>query len=93
MVDQNNIDGTATEIGGQVQKTVGHMIGDSTTQLQGMAKELAGKAQDAYGSAANQVGEWNDTLTERVKDQPLASLAIAVGVGFVLHMLMRSGRR
>ena len=93
MVDQNNIDGTVKEMSGQVQKTAGHLTGDSSTQLQGKAKELAGKAQDAYGSAAGQVGEWSDTLTERVKDQPLVSLAIAFGAGFVLHMLMRSGRR
>ncbi len=80
-MDENRIEGTAKDIGGKVQDAVGGLTGDTSTQARGKANQAAGQAQDVYGQMV-------DEVTSFAKDQPVAALLSAAGVGLVLGYLL-----
>ena len=82
MMDENEIEGAARDLGGKVDDAVGGLTGDPETQLAGKWNQAAGKAQKTFGAAA-------DEIRENVADKPLTALAVAAGVFFVLGFLMR----
>jgi uncharacterized protein YjbJ (UPF0337 family) len=50
MMDKDRIAGSAKEIKGWLKQTVGKALGDAKLQSDGMADQIAGKAQNAIGS-------------------------------------------
>jgi len=85
---------------GRVQDAVGGLTGDTRTQLKGKLNEAAGSLQDAYGQvkgqAADALDQAQDVLEDLevfVREQPFAAAAIGIGVGLVLGMLLRGGRK
>ncbi|ARP87045.1 CsbD family protein [Bordetella genomosp. 9] len=74
-------EGTVQKWAGKAQDAVGEMTGDAGTQLEGKARELAGRTQQSYGELLNMV---RDCASER----PFATVAVAVGAGFLLGALM-----
>jgi len=72
----DQFEGAAREMGGRVQEKVGEVVGDARTQAQGLYNQAAGQAQQqaAY-------------LSDIIKDQPLISAAIAVGIGYLVGRL------
>jgi uncharacterized protein YjbJ (UPF0337 family) len=82
MVDENEIEGAARDLGGKVQDAIGGLTGDSKTQVEGKWNQAAGKAQKTFGAAA-------DEIRDNVVDKPLTALAVAAGLFFVLGYLMR----
>ena len=80
-MDENRIEGTTKDIGGKIQDAVGGLTGDSSTQARGKANQAAGQAQDVYGQMV-------DEVTSFAKDQPVAALLSAAGVGLVLGYLL-----
>jgi uncharacterized protein YjbJ (UPF0337 family) len=89
MVDENRIEGAARDFGGKVQDAVGGLIGDADTQARGKANQAAGQVQNAYGQAADQVRDVGEHLGGMVKDQPLAALGIATGIGVLIGLLIK----
>lgn len=73
-------EGTVQNIAGRIQDAVGAATGDSSTQLEGKTRQLAGKAQQSYGDVLNQVRESAVT-------NPVATLAVVAGAGFILGAL------
>ena len=73
-------EGTVQNIAGKVQDAVGGATGDTSTQLEGKARQAAGKAQEVYGEALNQVRETAVT-------NPLATIGVVAGIGFILGAL------
>jgi ElaB/YqjD/DUF883 family membrane-anchored ribosome-binding protein len=47
------------------------------------------RIRPAVTDAANQIREQTDALAARVRDQPLAAVVIAFGIGFLLGRAMR----
>ena len=99
-MDENRVEGTATNIGGNIKSAVGDLTGDSKTQASGMVDQVSGTAQKAYGKLKDQAGGAGSALVDQldevsaflgdtVAERPLASLAVAGAVGYVLAMLMR----
>jgi uncharacterized protein YjbJ (UPF0337 family) len=82
MVDENEIEGAARELGGKVEDAVGGLTGDTATQAAGKWNQVAGKAQKTFGDAAEE-------LRDNVKGSPLAALAIVGGVCLALGFLAR----
>ena len=82
MVDENEFEGTARDIGGKIQDAVGGLTGDVGTQAEGKLNQAAGKAQKVFGDAAEE-------LRDNVKGSPLAALAIVGGVCLALGFLAR----
>ncbi len=99
-MDENRIEGTAKDIGGNIKSAVGDLTGDSKTQGSGMVDQVVGTAQQTYGKLKDQAGgagsamidqldEVSAFLGDTVAERPLTSLAVAGAVGYVLAMLMR----
>jgi uncharacterized protein YjbJ (UPF0337 family) len=82
VVDENEIEGAARDLGGKVQDAVGGLTGDAATQAEGKWNQAAGKAQKTFGAAA-------DEIRDNVVDKPLTALAVAAGLFFVLGFLAR----
>lgn len=68
--------GTARDLGGRVQETVGNMTGDAKTQAEGLYNQAAGQAQQTMGQ-----------FGDMVKSQPVAAVAVALGLGYILGRL------
>jgi uncharacterized protein YjbJ (UPF0337 family) len=69
----SDFQGAAREMGGRVQQKVGEFTGDAKTQAQGLYNQAAGQAQQQVAR-----------LSDVIKDQPIASALVAVGIGYLL---------
>jgi uncharacterized protein YjbJ (UPF0337 family) len=72
----DGFEGTAREMGGRAQQTIGDAIGDAKTQAAGLYNQAAGQAQQ---QAAR--------LSDVIKEQPLAAALVAAGIGYLLGRL------
>ena len=73
-------EGAVQNFAGKIQDAVGGATGDSSTQLEGKTRQLTGKAQQSYGEVLDQVRESAVT-------NPVATVAVVAGIGFVLGAL------
>jgi uncharacterized protein YjbJ (UPF0337 family) len=80
-MDENRFEGTARNVGGKVQDAVGSLTGATAGQLRGKARQVAGQAQDTYGKTADEIRGF-------ASDQPLATILLSVGFGFMLGFLL-----
>ncbi len=91
-MDQDRIEGSATNLGGKLKEAVGGMVGDSKTQAEGKADQVSGQVQNAYGSAkdavSEQIGSLGEQVDEFMRERPLGALLIAGGVGYLLSFLL-----
>ncbi|PJG52140.1 hypothetical protein CVM73_27705 [Bradyrhizobium forestalis] len=67
-MDADRIIGSAKEMAGGVEGTVGEMAGDPKTQAAGKAREAAGTVQNLYGQAKDAVRDATDTAASYAKD-------------------------
>ncbi|MBP0111854.1 MULTISPECIES: CsbD family protein [Bradyrhizobium] len=67
-MDADRIVGSAKEMAGGVEGTVGEMAGDAKTQASGKAREAAGTVQNLYGQAKDAVRDATDTAASYAKD-------------------------
>ncbi len=49
MVDRNVVEGTIENLGGKVEEAAGYVTGDPGARVEGRVRQVAGKAQAAYG--------------------------------------------
>ena len=99
-MDENRIAGTARNMGGKVEEGVGRAIGDTKTQIRGIADQAAGTAQDLYGQArdtaadaavaardsAASLEKW---LRSTIETQPYTTAMVAFGLGWLLGRMHR----
>lgn len=57
---ENQIEGTARNVGGKVESAVGSVTGDVKSKAEGKIDQVAGKAQRAYGDAKEAVASATD---------------------------------
>jgi uncharacterized protein YjbJ (UPF0337 family) len=101
-MDENRVEGTAKDIGGNIKGAVGDLTGDTKTQASGAVDQIVGTAQRTYGkikdsvsssgagsTMVDQLDEASAFLGDTVAERPLTSLLVAGAVGYVLAMLMR----
>ena len=74
-------EGTAQKWVGKAQEAVGDVTGDASAQIKGKAREVAGRTQECYGEALNMV-------RESAASNPVATIAVAAGIGFLLGALI-----
>jgi uncharacterized protein YjbJ (UPF0337 family) len=65
--------GATREMGGRVQQKVGEFAGDAKTQARGLYDQAAGQAEQ-------QVARLGDVI----RDQPITSALVAIGIGYLL---------
>lgn len=75
-MDENRVSGAAREAVGRVQDAVGGLTGNRDYQARGVYNQAQGQAENVVGQ-----------LADNVRDQPLTSLAIAAGIGYILGRL------
>lgn len=77
----------------KLSKLVGDIGEASATTLKGQAKERIDRLSEATEEELRALRERADLagqkLTESVREQPLAAVGIAAGVGFLIALLMR----
>ncbi|MGI4982256.1 MAG: CsbD family protein [Janthinobacterium lividum] len=78
---EDQIVGTAKNAVGKIQDAAGALLGDTSQQVEGKGRQLAGKVQAQYGETVDQV-------VDATKSNPIAALLIAAGVGLLLGKLM-----
>jgi uncharacterized protein YjbJ (UPF0337 family) len=81
-MDENEIEGAARNIGGKIQDAAGGLTGDAKLQANGKWNQAAGKAQQTFGEAADEVREY-------AKTSPLTALALVGTVAFALGFLAK----
>ena len=95
-MDQNRIEGAATNMSGKLKDAAGGLMGDSKTQAEGKMDQASGQLQNAYGQAKDSARDVADTLGSQIdsflKDKPAMALLSAVGVGYLLARLMTHRR-
>ena len=80
----DEFEGTVNKVAGKVQGSAGDMLGDTKTSIDGRLREAAGKIQENYGAAAEQVRGFSEELTERIHETPLLAVLAAAGLGYLL---------
>ena len=103
-MSDDRIEGAAKQGVGKIQDAAGGLLGSDRTQLRGKTNQAAGAAQNAYGQLKDQAGDVLDQVRDQaedvydqlksfVRDQPMAALAVGAGVGLVLGLMLRGGRK
>jgi ElaB/YqjD/DUF883 family membrane-anchored ribosome-binding protein len=80
---------------GRLSETVASLIGDQAGQVRDKATDKAGElyatGRDALRSVEAQARSAADDLSRKVVDNPLSSIGIAFGLGYI-YAMMRRGR-
>jgi uncharacterized protein YjbJ (UPF0337 family) len=80
-------------ITGRVQEAVGSLAGDTKAQMEGVARQAAGAAEDAYGQVRDRARDVAGVVSDSVERQPLVALLVAGAVGCMLGLLLSRRRR
>jgi uncharacterized protein YjbJ (UPF0337 family) len=67
-MDKDRFGGSAKEFAGEVEGTVGDIVGDAKTQAAGRVREATGTAQNLYGQAKDAAREATDATVSYAKD-------------------------
>jgi uncharacterized protein YjbJ (UPF0337 family) len=78
---------------GQAQDALGDSADDLGMRVRGKFNEAAGLAQETVGQARERASGLYDDLETYTKDQPMAALAVALGLGLVVGLILNGGRR
>jgi uncharacterized protein YjbJ (UPF0337 family) len=54
-INKDQVEGKAKEAAGKVQEVAGRVVGSKTTQAKGLANQVAGQAQAAFGDVKENV--------------------------------------
>jgi uncharacterized protein YjbJ (UPF0337 family) len=95
-MDENRLEGTARNVGGKVQESVGRATGDVKTKTEGVMNQAAGAAQDLYGQTADVARQtattFDDWLRNTIETRPYTSAIVALGIGWLLGRMRRPRR-
>ncbi len=103
-MSEDRIEGAAKQGLGRVQDAAGGLLGNDKAQAKGKMNEAAGSVQNAYGQIKDQAADVMDQARDQaedvyeqletfVRDQPMAAVAVGLGLGLVLGMMLRGGRK
>lgn len=97
-MDENCIAGSAKNMGGRVQESIGRVTGDAETKTEGVGNQVRGAAQDVYGTVREGTADVADATTKAARDtassfekalrntienQPYTAVAIALALGWL----------
>lgn len=75
-MSEDRIKGDVKNVAGEIKDAVGNLTDDPQVQLEGKARQVAGRTQARYGEAVDQ-------LTGFAHHRPLSALAITAAIGFL----------
>jgi len=73
----DRVQGNIRNMAGRAQEAMGDVLDDSRLRTRGVGNQAAGTAQDAVGQ-----------LGDVIRDRPIASAMICVGVGYLLGKIL-----
>jgi uncharacterized protein YjbJ (UPF0337 family) len=73
----DRVRGNIRNMAGRAQEAMGDVLDDSRLRTRGVGNQAAGTAQDAVGQ-----------LGDVIRDRPIASAMICVGVGYLLGKIL-----
>ncbi|WP_442679075.1 CsbD family protein [Sphingomonas sp. ASY06-1R] len=95
-MNDDQLSGEGRDITGKVKETAGNITGNSSLQGEGIADQLSGKAQKAYGAATDAFSGGVGPMVEQAKGfarkRPFAAAALAGVVGLALLNTLRGKR-
>jgi len=87
-MEQNQLSGTAKNLGGKAQEGIARATGDNNMQVRGGMKQAEGSMQDLYGQAKETASEGaasiEDSLRNYIENKPYTTAAIALAVGWMI---------
>jgi ElaB/YqjD/DUF883 family membrane-anchored ribosome-binding protein len=96
MSDDQVIEGYAKSMGGKLQDAATDFAGNAANNMRSKVNQAtdtmqkaADSVQKSAGAAAGEMRGMGDQLAVAVKDQPLAFLALAGGIGLIMGFLLR----
>ena len=89
----DRVEGGLKKAAGKLQDAWGGLSGDGETQAKGKLNEAAGSVQAAFGKAQDQVGDIYENAESYIRDQPGVAAAVIFGVGLVIGLMLRGGRK
>ena len=89
----DRIEGAVRKGVGRVQDAVGGRTGDERTQADGKLNQAAGSVQDIVGQARDRASDLYEEVESYAKEQPLAALAVTLGLGVVIGLVLSGGRK
>ncbi|MDQ8034942.1 CsbD family protein [Bordetella genomosp. 1] len=78
--------GKVKELVGRGEEAFGDAFSDSDARLRGVARQVEGKVQNAYGAVANNLDDVADSVTTLVRRHPVGAV---LAVGLVAYLLGR----
>ena len=78
---------------GKVEDAWGGLTGDADTQAKGKVNQASGAVQDVVGQAKERAQDVYGGVESYAKEQPMAALAVALGVGVILGFALRGSGR
>ena len=107
-MDENQVEGTARDLGGKAKEFAGKVTGDTKFKAEGGYDQAAGTAQKAYGQVKeavrdyggdygsqllDQIEDAGDALADQIDQRPITAVLIAAGIGFLLALATKPAPR
>jgi uncharacterized protein YjbJ (UPF0337 family) len=87
MVD-NVVDDHVANLADRAKSTVGTVVDDAKSKVEGLASQATGAPEHAYGQARTQLRGATAAVTTSVEQQPLIALIVVGLVGAMLGFLL-----
>jgi len=68
VVDTDQVKGTIDEISGRAKRQIGEWTGDTEAQIEGLAQEVKGKAEKAWGGVKHAARSARDEARRQKED-------------------------
>jgi ElaB/YqjD/DUF883 family membrane-anchored ribosome-binding protein len=81
---------TAADRTSDIANKASHQIDRALDTAEGVARQVAEQGREAGERVTEVAGNLKTAVDQSVKDQPMATLAVAAAVGFVLGALWKS---
>jgi uncharacterized protein YjbJ (UPF0337 family) len=86
-MDENQIGVAGRQEAGKKLGAAGEFLGDTRAQVEGAARDVAGRVQEAYGDARDMARSGAARVGRGVEQQPVIALLIAGAIGYALGLL------
>jgi ElaB/YqjD/DUF883 family membrane-anchored ribosome-binding protein len=81
---------TMADRAAELANKAGHHVDRALDTAEGVARQVADQGREASERVAEVAGNVKSAVDKSVKDQPMATLAVAAGLGFVIGALWKS---
>ncbi len=85
-----NVANTAADRAADMAETASDKIGAAVNSAEETARDVAAQSREAGEHVKKVAGNIGTAIQKSAKDEPMATLAVAAGIGFVIGALWKS---